>query len=72
MKVASFNVNSIRVRLPIVLAWLQKNQPEVLAMQETKVQDDSFPKEAFREIGYQCVFRGQKARDCACRIRPAG
>ncbi len=61
MKVASFNVNSIRVRLPIVLAWLQKNQPDVLAMQETKVQDESFPKEPFEAIGYRCVFRGQKS-----------
>jgi exodeoxyribonuclease III len=61
MRVASFNVNSIRVRLPIILAWLHENQPDVLAMQETKVQDDSFPKEAFRQIGYHCVFRGQKS-----------
>lgn len=61
MKVATFNVNSIRVRLLIILAWLQKNQPDVLAMQETKVQDESFPEEAFREIGYRCVFRGQKS-----------
>jgi len=61
MKVASFNVNSIRVRLPIILAWLQKNQPDVLSVQETKVQDDDFPQEAFREIGYRCTFRGQKS-----------
>jgi exodeoxyribonuclease-3 len=61
MKIASFNVNSIRVRLPLVTGWLQKSRPDVLAMQETKVQDESFPKEAFREIGYACVFRGQKS-----------
>jgi exodeoxyribonuclease-3 len=60
MKVASFNVNSIRVRLPILLPWLQKNRPDVLAVQETKVQDADFPQEAFREIGYTCAFRGQK------------
>jgi exodeoxyribonuclease-3 len=60
MRVASFNVNSIRVRLPLVLAWLQKNQPDVLAMQETKVQDESFPREPFEAIGYRCAFRGQK------------
>ncbi|OHB66959.1 MAG: exodeoxyribonuclease III [Planctomycetes bacterium RBG_13_62_9] len=60
MKVASFNVNSIRARLPAVISWLQKNQPDALAMQETKVQDDEFPKAAFEEIGYSCVFRGQK------------
>ncbi len=60
MRIASFNVNSIRVRLPIVLPWLQKNQPDILAVQETKVQDADFPQEPFRAVGYRCVFRGQK------------
>lgn len=60
MKIATFNVNSIRARLPVVTEWLQKNRPEVLAVQETKVQDKDFPKVAFEEIGYRCVFRGQK------------
>ena len=49
MKVASFNVNSIRARLPLVLAWLAENQPDVLCTQETKVQDNDFPIEAFDE-----------------------
>ncbi len=61
MKVASFNVNSIRARLPVVVAWLRERRPDVLAMQETKVQDESFPKTAFAEAGYSCVFRGQKS-----------
>jgi len=61
MRIATYNVNSIRARLPIVIEWLLKNRPDVLAMQETKVQDDSFPSAAFREIGYSCVFRGQKS-----------
>jgi exodeoxyribonuclease III len=61
MKVASFNVNSVRARLPVVVSWLQKSRPEVLAMQETKVQDGDFPRTAFEEIGYTCVFRGQKS-----------
>lgn len=61
MRIASFNVNSVRVRLPIVLAWLQEHQPDALAMQETKVQDDNFPTEPFEEIGYKCAFRGQKS-----------
>jgi exodeoxyribonuclease-3 len=60
MKAASFNVNSIRVRLPLVLDWLQENRPDVLAIQETKVQDPEFPREAFERIGYHCAFRGQK------------
>jgi exodeoxyribonuclease III len=61
MKVATFNVNSIRARLPIVLDWLRAAAPDVLAVQETKVQDPSFPAEAFDEIGYRSVFKGQKS-----------
>jgi len=61
MKIASFNVNSIRARLPVVTAWLQENRPDVLAVQETKVQDHDFPKADFEELGYRCVFRGQKS-----------
>jgi exodeoxyribonuclease-3 len=61
MKVASFNVNSIRARLPVVVSWLRDRRPDVLAMQETKVQDEDFPKAAFEEIDYSCVFRGQKS-----------
>jgi exodeoxyribonuclease-3 len=61
MKVASFNVNSIRARLPIVTNWLCENQPDVLCVQETKVQDKDFPTEAFDEIGYNYIFKGQKS-----------
>jgi exodeoxyribonuclease-3 len=60
MKAGSFNVNSVRVRLPLVLEWLRRSRPDVLAIQETKVQDDKFPEAAFEEIGYHCTFRGQK------------
>ena len=49
MRVASFNVNSVRARLPIVVGWLKENRPEVLCVQETKVQDVDFPCEAFDE-----------------------
>lgn len=61
MKVASFNVNSIRARLPVVTTWLQKNRPEVLALQETKVEDDKFPTGPLEALGYTCLVRGQKA-----------
>ncbi|MHC4394523.1 MAG: exodeoxyribonuclease III [Planctomycetota bacterium] len=61
MKVASFNVNSLRVRLPIVLEWLREQQPDVLCVQETKVQDVDFPGDAFDETGYKYVFKGQKS-----------
>lgn len=61
MKVASFNVNSIRARLPIVLKWLQESGVDVLCAQETKVQDKDFPGEAFKRIGYKYAFAGQKS-----------
>ena len=61
MKVATFNCNSVRKRLPIILEWLEKNKPDVLALQETKVQDKDFPKEAFEELGYHVFFRGMKS-----------
>jgi exodeoxyribonuclease-3 len=61
MKIASFNVNSIRARMNIVLEWLDKNQPDILCVQETKVQDDDFPIGAFDGTEYRCVFKGQKS-----------
>jgi exodeoxyribonuclease III len=60
MKIATYNVNSIRKRLPIVLDWLATHQPDVLCMQETKVQDTDFPEAAIQEAGYHASFRGMK------------
>ena len=61
MKIASFNCNSVRARMPIVLDWLDDQAPDVLALQETKVVDEDFPEEAFEGAGYHVVFRGQKS-----------
>lgn len=60
MKIASWNVNSLRVRLPQVLEWLDQNPVDVLALQETKMQDADFPQEEIETAGYQVVFSGQK------------
>jgi exodeoxyribonuclease-3 len=60
MKIATFNVNSLRKRLPLVLGWLERHQPDVLCLQETKVQDDDFPLLAFTAAGYHGTFRGMK------------
>ncbi|MCX7750227.1 MAG: exodeoxyribonuclease III [Candidatus Bipolaricaulota bacterium] len=60
-KVATFNANSVRSRLPLLAAWLRRERPDVLCLQETKVQDPDFPEGFFREQGYHVVFRGQKA-----------
>ena len=56
---ATWNVNSLRVRLEHVLAWLGTASPDVLALQETKIVDGVFPHEAFAALGYHCIFSGQ-------------
>ena len=61
MIVASYNVNSIRSRLGLVLDWLKANQPDVLCVQETKVIDAEFPALAIRDAGYHVVYRGEKS-----------
>jgi exodeoxyribonuclease-3 len=61
LKVATYNANSIRARLELVLDWLRQEVPDVLCLQETKVQDGDFPAAPFRDVGYHVVFRGQKA-----------
>ena len=61
MKIATFNVNSIRIRLAIVLQWLEQHQPDVLCLQETKVQDEQFPALAFAGTGYHVAYRGMKS-----------
>ncbi len=58
--IATWNVNSLRVRLPHVLDFLQVHQPDVLALQETKLPDADFPIDAFKEIGLNVVFSGQR------------
>lgn len=60
MKIATYNVNSIRRRLPLLLNWLAAHRPDVMCLQETKVQDQDFPLEALREAGYHAAFRGAK------------
>jgi exodeoxyribonuclease III len=61
MKIATWNVNSIRTRLDHILTWLQANPVEVLCVQETKVIDLDFPKAAFEGLGYHAHFVGQKS-----------
>ena len=61
MKIATFNCNSVRKRMPIILEWLKKEKPDVLALQETKVQDADFPEEDFVNAGYIVHYRGMKS-----------
>jgi exodeoxyribonuclease-3 len=61
MKIATWNVNSLKVRLPHVLDWLDRAQPDVLAVQETKSTDDNFPAQALQDAGYHVTYMGEKA-----------
>jgi exodeoxyribonuclease-3 len=61
MKIATFNVNSIRIRIDTVLAWLEKHSPDVLCLQETKCQDEDFPLLALSTSGYRIQYRGMKS-----------
>lgn len=61
LKIASWNVNSLTVRLDQVLAWLESSGTDILALQETKLIDEKFPVDAFREKGFYIAFSGQKS-----------
>jgi exodeoxyribonuclease-3 len=61
VKIATYNVNSIRIRLEAIMAWLAKHEPDVLCIQETKCQDDAFPLLILQSSGYYIHFRGMKS-----------
>lgn len=61
VRIASWNVNSVRTRLPNVLDWMRAAQPDVLLLQETKCQDDQFPSFEFEALGYKAAVHGQKS-----------
>ena len=60
MKIATWNVNSLKVRLPHVLDWLAASDADVLCLQETKLTDENFPADEIRAAGYHVVYAGQK------------
>lgn len=60
MQIATWNVNSLKVRLPQVLNWLESTNCDILALQELKLENQNFPLEEFTKLGYNCVFNGQK------------
>ncbi|MDX1459432.1 MAG: exodeoxyribonuclease III [Xanthomonadales bacterium] len=59
MKIASWNVNSLNVRLPHVLAWCASASPDILALQETKLPDERYPEQELRDAGYHSIYSGQ-------------
>jgi exodeoxyribonuclease-3 len=60
MRIASFNINGIKARLPRLLEWLEETRPAVACLQEIKCQDDNFPAEEFEKLGYRAIWHGQK------------
>ena len=72
MKIASWNVNGIRARIDHVVAWIEDNQPDVLALQETKVVDELFPYDAFEALSYSVEAFGQKSYNGVANIIKSG
>jgi exodeoxyribonuclease-3 len=61
MKIATWNVNSVRTRVDAAVAWLKEAEPDVVCFQELKCTDDQFPREPFEALGYNCAVHGQKS-----------
>lgn len=61
MKIATFNVNGVNGRLPVLLRWLDEAQPDVVCLQELKAPDERFPETAIRDLGYDAAWHGQKS-----------
>jgi exodeoxyribonuclease-3 len=61
MKIATYNVNGISARLPVLLRWLKEKEPDVVCLQELKAPQEKFPEEVIREAGYTAIWHGQKS-----------
>ena len=61
LRIATFNVNGIQSRLPHLLTWLEREAPDIVALQELKASQDAFPEAAIRDSGYGCLWQGQRA-----------
>ncbi len=61
MKIATYNVNGINGRLPVLLRWLEEAQPDVVCLQELKAPDEKFPLSAIEAVGYGAIWHGQKS-----------
>jgi exodeoxyribonuclease-3 len=69
-KIATFNANSIRVRLPQILDWMEREAADVVCVQETKVQDEDFPQSTITEAGYNVAYAGQKSHAGVASLSP--
>jgi len=61
MKIATYNVNGVNGRLPVLLRWLEEDQPDIVCLQELKAPQEKFPEQAVRDLGYDAIWQGQKS-----------
>jgi exodeoxyribonuclease III len=72
MKIATYNVNGINGRLPVLLRWLREEQPDIVCLQELKAPDEKFPEAALRDAGYDALWHGQKSWNGVAILSRAG
>src|SRR5215217_1429770 len=61
MKIATYNVNGVNGRLPVLLRWLEEAKPDVVCLQELKAPQEKFPEGAIKDVGYNAIWHGQKS-----------
>src|ERR1700712_5753071 len=61
MKIATYNVNGVNGRLPVLLRWLEESKPDVVCLQELKAPEEKFPLQAIQDAGYNAAWHGQKS-----------
>ena len=61
MKIATYNVNGVNGRLPVLLRWLKEAKPDVVCLQELKAPQEKFPQQAIKDLGYDALWHGQKS-----------
>ncbi|HZF63100.1 MAG TPA: endonuclease/exonuclease/phosphatase family protein, partial [Chitinophagaceae bacterium] len=61
MKIATYNVNGVNGRLPVLLRWLKESSPNIVCLQELKAPDEKFPEQALADAGYNAIWKGQKS-----------
>lgn len=72
MKIATYNVNGVNGRLPVLLRWLKETTPDVVCLQELKAPEEKFPQQAIEEAGYQAIWHGQKSWNGVAILSRAG
>lgn len=72
MKIATYNVNGVNGRLPVLLRWLHEAEPDIVCLQELKAPQESFPESALRDAGYDAIWHGQSRWNCVAILSRAG